>query len=94
MSCDANTLYIDVRSFNSFNGSSYPPPQDQDGNLNGNFDTFNLGQSSMVGGDTIVLYRALYKWKLFTPIFGQYFANMPGNIRLLSVTMAFRNEPY
>jgi hypothetical protein len=38
--------------------------------------------------------RAFYTWQLFTPLFGNYFANMANNQRLLSASVAFKNEPY
>ena len=94
LSCDASKLYIDVRSFDSFGNPAAPAPIDGNGDMAGGMDSFQLGESSMTGGQSIVLYRAFYKWQLFTPIFGQYFANMNGNIRLLSSSAAFKNEPY
>ena len=94
LSCDSNKLYVDVRAFASFGGSNAPPPLDGNGNMSGGMDNYDLGGSSKNGGNTIVLYRAFYKWKLYTPLFGEYFANMSGNIRLLSSAAAFRNEPF
>jgi Flp pilus assembly protein TadG len=94
LSCDGEKLYIDVRSFGSFGGAAYPAPLDAQQNMNGGLDSFDLGDSSANGGQAIVLFRAFYKWQLFTPMFGQYFANMSGNQRLLTASIAFRNEPY
>jgi Flp pilus assembly protein TadG len=94
LSCDGSKLFVDVRSFTSFGNPAYPAPLDGEGNMNGGLDSFSPGQSSMNGTQTIVLYRAFYKWQLFTPLFGQYFANMSGNIRLLSSSAAFKNEPF
>jgi Flp pilus assembly protein TadG len=89
MSCDASKLHIDVRAFSNFASSSYPAPLDANGNINGNLDNFTPGSSCQV-----VLVRAFYTWKLFTPGFAQYFANMGNHKRLLSASVAFRNEPY
>jgi Flp pilus assembly protein TadG len=89
MSCDASKLHIDVRAFTTFAGSSYQDPLDDDGNLNANLDNFTPGSSCQV-----VLVRAFYEWRLFTPGFAQYYANMGNDKRLLSASVAFRNEPY
>jgi Flp pilus assembly protein TadG len=96
LSCDANKLYLDVRAFSSFAGVGFPPPLDADGNFdNVNMNQFNLGVSgSISGGSSIVLVRGFYVWQLFTPVFGEYFSNMQGNNRLLSASVAFKNEPF
>jgi Flp pilus assembly protein TadG len=93
LSCD-DKLSIDIRSFGSFGNPGYPAPLDQDKNMNAGLDSFDMGDSSVNGGQAIVLFRAFYKWQLYTPMFGQYFANMSGNQRLLTSSIAFRNEPY
>ena len=65
------------------------------GNLVGNLNSYNPGGSSQVPGqNSIVLVRVLYTWQLNTPMFANYFANMSGNMRLITSTMAFKNEPY
>jgi len=89
MSCDASYLYIDVRAFNGFSGASYPAALDANGNLNPNLNSYQLG-----GACKVVLVRAFYTWTLFTPGFAQYFANMGNNTRLITSSVAFRNEPY
>lgn len=94
LSCDGSKLYIDVRSFSSFGSAGFPDPIDANGNLNANLNNFQTGQSGSSGTNDIILVRIYYEWQLFTPFFGQYFANMNGNIRLLSSSVAFRNEPY
>jgi Flp pilus assembly protein TadG len=94
LSCDGEKLYIDIRSFGSFSNPTYPPPLDNQQNMSNGLDAFDMGDSSANGGQAIVLFRAYYKWQLYTPMFGKYFANMSGNQRLLSASMAFRNEPY
>lgn len=59
----------------------------------GSFDAtklnFNMGASCSVV--TVTLY---YPWKLFVTGLGYNISNLSGNIRLLSATAAFRNEPY
>ena len=89
MACDASTLYIDVRAFSGFGGSSYPTALDANGNLNPNLNSYQTGTACQV-----VLVRAFYTWSLFTPGFAQYFANMGGTVRLITSSVAFRNEPY
>lgn len=89
MSCDASHLYIDVRAFNGFGGSSFPAALDANGNLNPNLNQFQVGTSCQV-----VLVRAFYAWELFTPVFAYYYANMGNDNRLLTSSVAFRNEPY
>jgi Flp pilus assembly protein TadG len=89
MSCDSSKLHIDVRAFSNFATSGYQPPIDANGNLNQNLDSFTPGSSCQV-----VLVRAFYEWRLFTPGFAQYYANLGNDKRLLSASVAFRNEPY
>lgn len=87
LGCDAR-LGIDVRRFNSFGNVSLPAALDQNGNLSGNM-TFDPGAA----GDIIVV-RAFYSWPMLTPTVGENFSNMSGNHRLLSTSVAFRNEPF
>ena len=94
LSCDSSRLYIDIRSFTSFGGQAYPAPLDAQQNMNNGLDSYQIGTSGQAGGSVIVLFRAFYKWQLYTPMFGAYFANMSGNQRLLTASTAFRNEPY
>jgi Flp pilus assembly protein TadG len=96
LSCDADKLYLDVRSFSSFGGTSFPPPLDAGGNIDpAATNNFQPGVSGNIGGgSSIVLVRGFYEWQLFTPMFGQFLANMPGNKRLLSASVAFKNEPF
>ena len=95
LSCDPDKLYIDVRSYSSFAGAAFPNPINDDGTLNPNLNTYSLGGSTQASGvDTIVLARAFYTWQMFTPLIGRFYANMPNNVRLLSSSVAFRNEPF
>lgn len=96
LACDADKLYLDVRAFSSFAGVGFPPPLDAEDNFdNVNMNHFEIGESGNIsGGSSIVLVRGFYVWQLFTPFFGEFFANMPGNKRLLSSSVAFKNEPF
>ena len=96
LSCDPGDLLIDVRAFSNFGSASYPEALDAEGNLNPDLNSFEPGGSSQTGQNAIVLVRVLYKWPLFTPLFAQYFENMGtgSNARLISSSMAFKNEPF
>jgi Flp pilus assembly protein TadG len=96
LSCDADRLYIDVRAFTTFGGTSFPPPLDGNGDIDpANTNNFNMGESGNIsGGTSIVLVRGFYTWTLFTPMFSQFLSNMAGNQRLLSTSVAFKNEPF
>jgi Flp pilus assembly protein TadG len=96
LSCDADKLYLDVRAFSTFGGVAFQPPLDANKKFdNVNMNHFEMGQSgNIANGSSIVLVRGFYVWPLFTPVFSQYFANMAGNNRLLSASVAFKNEPY
>lgn len=84
--CDAN-LRIDVRTFQNFNNVNFVNPLTGTGELRNNF-TFQPG----VAGD-IILVRAFYSWPIAVP--GNIgLDNMAGSKRLLSASMAFRNEPF
>ena len=97
LSCDSGSLLIDVRSFTNFGMAGYPQALDAQGNLNPDLNSYQPGGSSQVNGqNAIVLVRAFYKWPLLTPLFGHYFSNMGdgSNLRLISSSVAFKNEPY
>jgi hypothetical protein len=46
------------------------------------------------GASDVILVRAYYKWELFTPMFGELFANTSDGKRLIVSSMMFRNEPF
>lgn len=89
MSCDSSKLSIDIRAFSNFGTASYPPAFDADGKVNPALNAYQPGTSCQV-----VLVRAFYAWDLFTPLFSNYFANLGHSRRLLTASIAFRNEPY
>ena len=94
LSCDSSKLLIDVRSFSNFGSAAFPQALDGAGNVNPALNSYQTGGSSQNGNNAIVLVRAFYKWKMNTPLLGAYFSNAQNNTRLLSTSVAFRNEPF
>lgn len=80
----ASGLYVDVRTYQSFNNVSMTNPLDANGNFQNNM------QYQPGGPGDIVVVRLFYQW----PIYVSLLQNMSGNKRLLVATSAFRNEPY
>jgi Flp pilus assembly protein TadG len=87
LACDTN-LSIDVRAFSQFQSVSFPPPLDPSKNFQ-IVPTWSPGAA----GD-VVLVRVFYTWHVVTPLIGATLANMGGNLHLISVATAFRNEPF
>ena len=97
LSCEADSLYIDVQAYTSFPANGMDPPEDADGKFDGvNANHFDIGESgSISGGSSIVLVRAYYVWPLFTPYISHFYADEEdGNTVLLSASVAFKNEPF
>ena len=95
LSCADDHLFVDVRSFGNFGAADFPAPLDANGNLKPNLNSYQPGGSSQVPGqNSIVLVRVFYTWSLVTPVISNYFSNMAGSKRLISASMAFKNEPY
>ena len=86
----ASDLYVDVRTYGSFNAMAGGEPQAGDA-FNPNATCFTTGQPT-----DIVLVRTYFKWKLFTPLMDAAMENMGdgSGVRLLNTATAFRNEPY
>lgn len=88
-SCSTD-LYVDVRTFSSFGalGGNSPMPGP----------AFNPASTCFTAGapTDIVLVRAYFKWRLFTPFLSGGLENMGAGsgMRLMSTATAFRNEPY
>ncbi len=98
MTCDADKLYLDVRSFSDF--SKIPSAVPRQGNAtNGDLDT--SGFSVSPGGPTTInIVRAYYRWPVTVDLVRPYVTNlrpagssMP-NDYLMVATAAFRNENY
>jgi Flp pilus assembly protein TadG len=83
--CQAN-LSLDVRTFSSFSSISMPTPV-----AGGAIDQTQIGFSSG-GSCDIVVVRAFYPWTLLTPTLEPGLPNLNASQRLLTATVAFRNE--
>ena len=84
-SCQAN-LSLDVRTFSTFSSISVTTPV-----ANGAIDQSQIGFNSGASCD-IVLVRAFYPWTLLTPTLEPGLPNLNASQRLLTATVAFRNE--
>lgn len=86
----ATDLYVDVRTFGNFAALASSSP------MSGT--SFNNASTCFTAGapTDIVLVRAYFKWRLFTPLLDGALENMGSGsgIRLMSTATAFRNEPY
>lgn len=92
----SSSLYVDVRTFASFQTVSAPQPivtTTSGGKTTKTFDptklTFNMGNA----GD-IVVVRTYYSWPLITPMVQQAIQTLSDGHMVISSTAAFRNEPY
>lgn len=91
---DCNSgIYIDVKSYPSFAAINIAPPVDASGNFVNDF-TYSPGNA----GD-IVVVRVFYQWPLFLTKLGFDLSDVKDasgkkNRKLLTSTVAFRNEPF
>lgn len=90
----ASQLFIDVQTFNNYSGLANPPQLPATAFLpptdpHHTAPCFSPGQP-----EDIVLVRAYFDWKLFTPLLNAALDNTGGGSRRLTSTTAFRNEPY
>ena len=86
---DCNNISVDVES---------DPAQFSNLNItnpvtNGGFDPTKL-KFSPGGSCSVVTVTLYYPWQMIVTGLGYNISNLKGNIRLLSATAAFRNEPY
>jgi Flp pilus assembly protein TadG len=85
-----NRLHVDVRRFPSFAAIALPASL-AEGELS---QAVTTNASYSPGGPLeVVVVRAYYDWKLFTPGITNL-ANLGSDRRLLTSTAAFRNEPF
>lgn len=84
----ANSLKIEVKTFETFDAIDLSRPLDDKGNLK---QTYDFAPGS--GGD-IVVVRAFYEWPTFVTKLGFDLSNMRNGTHLLASAAAFRNEPF
>jgi Flp pilus assembly protein TadG len=85
--CTAN-LSVDARILPQFSQSSTVYPV-----TNGVFDPTKL--TYVIGGPCdIIVVRAFYQWKVFTPMMNQAMQSLSNGNMLLMAASTFRNEPY
>lgn len=84
---NCNNVWIDVEATSSFSTVSTSPCVDSSGN-------FVAAQYNPGGAGDTVMVRLCYKWPIFVTGLGYNIANLPGSMRLLTASAAFRNEPY
>lgn len=81
-------LYLDIDKFTNFGDVNTASPVN-----NGGMDQGQMSYTPGVGGD-VILVRAYFTWKLFTPFFAEWFANVGSDKHLIVSAMMFRNEPF
>ncbi|TAK47506.1 MAG: pilus assembly protein [Xanthobacteraceae bacterium] len=84
----ANGVYVDVKSYSAFSNVSITNPVDGNKNFVNNF-TYQPGSA----GDIVVM-RLFYQYPVFVSLMGYNLADINGGYRLISATVAFRNEPF
>ena len=82
-------LALDVRSFPDFASINLPDPK------KGKSGSLQFPSSYQTGGPRkVVVVRAFYPWKFFTPLIGSLMHAINGRVFVLNAATAFRNEPY
>ena len=85
LNCDG--FQYEVHVLDSFSAADLAPVFDDEGNLQvSGFDPGGVRQ--------IVLIRVSYLYPLMTPLIGNFFADYPGNRKLLLATTVLETEPY
>jgi len=85
---NCSNVYVDVESYPSFSSVTINSQIDGKNNFINNMQ-YNPG-----GPGDIVVVRLFYQWPLFVTGLGYNISNLSSNMRLLTATAAFRNEPY
>jgi Flp pilus assembly protein TadG len=87
--CNGASLQFDINAYSGgFGGATNSSPLDANGNLP-TLTNFTPGNPC-----DVVLVRAFYKWKVWTPALDYFLGTMPGGYHLLATAAAFRNEPF
>ena len=85
----ATHLYVDVRTFDSFQQAGAAQSLLQNEAFDPLTFQFNLGQQN-----SIVLVRAYYKWPFITPLVGKAMGQFKDGSTVVMTAVTFRNEPY
>jgi Flp pilus assembly protein TadG len=80
-------LFVDVESYSSFQNVVI------NSQISGGAFVNNMKYNPGRPGDVVVV-RLFYQWPQIVTGLGYNITNLNGNLRLLSATAAFRNEPY
>ena len=83
-----NGISVDVQSYPQFSAVSIVPPIDASKTCS------SPNNYSPGGAGNIVVVRLFYQWPLFVTGLGYNIANCKNNMRLLTGTAAFQNEPF
>ena len=76
---------VEMDSFSSF--SDFEAQYDDDGNL--------ISRGFIPGGvNSVNLIRVIYRYRLSTPLIGQYLSDGANNTKLLVATVVLQTEPY
>lgn len=84
---DCNEIQFTVQVLDSFADANTTTQIDEDGNLAD--DSLDFGDA-----EDVVLVNVLYYHPMLTPMMGVFFADSPGNTKLLTATFVFQTEPY
>lgn len=89
--CLAN-MDVDVRTFAAFSAVAAQDPVTGSPGAQ----TFNRGALTFDPGvpRSIVLVRAFYRWRVFTPLLNQGLVELSDGSTLITTTVVHRNEPY
>lgn len=85
----AGGLHVDVRTYPTFAAMTMTPPMDDEGNLDPEDFTYNIGAR-----ESIVVVRAYYEYPVYVTGLGNDLRNLGNGKHLVAAAAAFRNEPF
>lgn len=89
---DCDKIQYEVETIASFADANLSLPTAEDFDDKGAFKNpppFEPGSSG-----SLVMIRVFYFYPIVTPLIGQFFADYPGNKKLMIATIVIQNEPY
>ncbi len=81
-------IWYDVREFNDFADITFDLPFDSEGEL------LPAGAPDFGDSSSIIVVRAVFEFRFFSPLMGAAFGQGENNTRLLFASTVFRNEPF